>query len=319
MRYSSRAIACFLGALQLSSTTAGEIFPFQASLKQGETQTTAASDTATVYVTVGDEHGVPITDLKREDFVLHENGVPQVILEVSRDTATPLLIGVLVDVSGSTRSESKRQEKLHEIRRFLDNSIHGPGGAYLAVFSDWLTLVTIVTNDRVTLDDGFSRIQAAGRKGSTALYDGLYSLSGADFHGRSGRKVLLALSDFEDNSSRHKLDETIAEAQRTATTIFPLVEMNDLEWSSKKLAHRAQKDAKQAAEETGGAAFEIDSVKQLVGALETIQAQLHNSYVLRYHTTGTSKENKPVPMKVAVLRARAVVFAPQGRVITAAK
>ena len=54
-----------------------------------------------VLATVRDKHGMIVSNLGKDDFVLTEDGKPQTITYFSRETDVPLTMGLLVDTSGS--------------------------------------------------------------------------------------------------------------------------------------------------------------------------------------------------------------------------
>src|ERR1700719_4078886 len=58
-----------------------------------------------VYVTVTDAHGAPVAGLKKENFVLQEDGHEQKISVFDRESALPLSIALAIDTSLSTRHD----------------------------------------------------------------------------------------------------------------------------------------------------------------------------------------------------------------------
>src|SRR5258706_3187474 len=63
-----------------------------------------------VYVTVTDDHGSPVAGLKRENFVVQEDGREQTISVFDKESAVPLSIKLSVDTSPSTRHDLPPQE-----------------------------------------------------------------------------------------------------------------------------------------------------------------------------------------------------------------
>ena len=66
-------------------------------------------------VTVRDKHGALVTNLQKSDFTLTEDGRPQVIKSLTRESNLPFQMGLLVDtsrsVSGAMENERKAADK----------------------------------------------------------------------------------------------------------------------------------------------------------------------------------------------------------------
>ena len=58
-----------------------------------------------VYVTVTDAHGAPVAGLKKENFVMQEDGREQKISVFDKESAVPLSIALAIDTSLSTRHD----------------------------------------------------------------------------------------------------------------------------------------------------------------------------------------------------------------------
>src|SRR5271155_5554625 len=58
-----------------------------------------------VYVTVTDPHGAPVAGLKKENFVLQEDGREQAIRIFDKESALPISIALAIDTSLSTRHD----------------------------------------------------------------------------------------------------------------------------------------------------------------------------------------------------------------------
>src|SRR5258708_33849283 len=58
-----------------------------------------------VYVTVSDGHGSPVAGLKKENFVVQEDGREQTISVFDKESAVPLSIAMAIDTSLSTRHD----------------------------------------------------------------------------------------------------------------------------------------------------------------------------------------------------------------------
>jgi len=275
---------------------------------------TAAQDAAKdselriVYVAVVDKNRVPITDLKFEDFTIRENGVPQQIVDVTPTSETPLVLGVLVDVSGSASGQSSRHEKLNVLLQFLGSKVGKSEEAYITAFAMKPLRLTGITSNPLDLQAGLREVDTAHPIGSTALYDSVISAASTLPPDLPGRKILIVLSDFEDNSSGHGLDGAIFGVQKSGTAVFALVEINELNLRERRVT-RVSKAARQFAEETGGTAYFIRTPKDMGIALEHLQLLLRSSYAVKYHAGAATKKDGSVPLKIEVHRKDATVIA----------
>jgi VWFA-related protein len=271
------------------------------------------NDVETAYVAVLDKKGNAVTDLKREEFSVKEDGEVREVVEVESETKTPLTIGVLTDVSGSTSMDKQRKEKLLAFPSFLAKTLQGSDEAFVAGFADRCSAVTGLTNDAVELRTGLQKIAEARPSGATALYDCLVSAAETLEKERGRRRVILAMSDFEDNTSRQSLQKTVLRMQETGTAVFPLVELT-LPTDSRRARKQALEAANAIAKESGGAAYVFDKPQGLETALERIRIVLRNSYALKYRTSGAAKKGKSTALKIEVQRKHVRVVAAGGRV-----
>jgi VWFA-related protein len=270
------------------------------------------SDIRVAYVAVMDKKRAPISDLKYEDFSVRENGVPQQLVDVSLASESPLVVGVMVDVSGSTAVEQSRHERLNVLLGFLASSVGSNREAYITAFGMSSLRLTGITNNPAELQAGLKQVDNAHPYGGTALFDSLITVVSTMPPELPGRKILLVMSDFEENSSHHRLDETILRAQQTGTTIFALVEPGDHPRFSRK-PNRGSKLAQRFAEESGGEAYLIESPKDMEIALQHLQLLLKNSYAVKYHASAQPKKDGSVPLKIDVHRKDATLIATQQR------
>jgi VWFA-related protein len=262
-----------------------------------QTPGSVASNVTTVYVAVLEKSGKPVEGLTRIDFLVQERGVPSEVLEVSRATSSPLMIGTMVDLSGSANGEYRR-EFLQVLDSFFARSIHESETASLIAFAKSTYRVTGMTGSLGELRAGLKEVADGQPLGPTALYDCLFSASESLFQGIRGRPVLLVLGDFQDNGSSRKLDSTIAHLRDVGVAVFPLVPFEPRSQRSKN-SKDGWRNAKRMAEGTGGFASSFETPAEMDTALSKIQALLNNSYLLRYRPSGSAERDRSVTVKVA--------------------
>jgi len=270
-----------------------------------------AQDSATVFVSVASEKGIPVTGLTRSDFAVQENGKPQEVLEVTKADSVPLILGVVVDMSASAHDAMRSEDQSRVLYGFLDESLRSSDAAFLVGAGEENDIVTDVTNNPAALLRGLKELAAAKRWGSAAIWDAIDLCSLASLPGASRRRVVIVVSDFQDHASKQTVDETIMEAQRTGTNVFALQETGN--FASKGEWNRAKHNAERVAGETGGALYGVPSPRELAASLENIRLLLQNSYVLRYRPTTDPVGLKPVELRIRVSRRHCTVFAPARR------
>lgn len=203
-----------------------------------------------VAVTVTDDKGHIISDLKRSDFKLLDEGRVQKISSFARDTETsrqPTVIGFLVDTGAANRTHwDKFKEATKElIWRLLPNDPNYTG--YLISYADHERLETDTTSDPDKLTDQVDRLQPAG---GAALYNAI-RMACADRRLAPGepyrtRRVLIVIGDGHDSASQYSLDQVAELAQRDQITVYG---MSTLAFGA---SSDSSKDLERLAKATGG-------------------------------------------------------------------
>jgi VWFA-related protein len=280
-------------------------------IPQQSSDATPSGDVRKVYVAVADRDGTPTENLRLEDFLVTENGEPQQILGVSSAAATPLVLGILVDWSLSARSKPLVRDELELLWQFLKAAITKSDKALVVAFDDLPRRVSGITNDLPKLHAGLAEISNASPRGSTALYDSLEEVSSDIAKDSNARKIVVVLSDFEDNTSRSSLAKTLPRVIETGVTVFALFESH--EPGSGKAQINGWRTARLIAKESGGFAYSVKASANLAAALNQLLVALRSSYLVEYRATGRANKHKVVPLKVEVRRPGTSVFAPEYR------
>src|SRR5580693_6753043 len=216
-----------------------------------------------LVATVMDRHRNFVTDLDQSDFKILEDGAPQEIRYFGRDTDLPLRIGILLDTSNSIRPRLEFEKDAamdflqHVIRRNQDQ-------AFLMTFDNEPEVIQDYTGDLALLTDAI-RKQRAG--GGTALNDAIYRAAeklvnppvpkGAN---PEIRRVMVVISDGNDNLSDHALSEAVEAAIRAEAVISCISTNTDwlaIEGDKPHKMHieGGDKVLEQFAEQSGGRVF----------------------------------------------------------------
>jgi VWFA-related protein len=274
--------------------------------------TAGQAETAAIYITAATKKGMLIRHLKPEDLTITEDKVPAKIEQISCDRPEPMLMGILVDVSGSRRNDSHLRAHYDALAEFLDQFLTANDGAYVVAFNDQIYKLSEVTSDRTALSAAFDRLRKYEPHSSTALYDAIKAAAEANFKGRSGHRILLVVGDWEDNSSHVMGDEAMKAGQRTSTTIYAIVDSDD-GVQSKKSHKRAVEVATRATEETGGLAYVVEEKNDFSKALQAIGGAAVGSCRVAYTTTRNSDGKKGIKLHVEATSKNASIIYPRVR------
>jgi VWFA-related protein len=238
-------------------------------------------------VSVADNKGKTITNLKKEDFKVYEDDQLQSIRTFSRETDLPLSIVLLVDASGSVVDKVKFEQAA--ATDFFFNTIkRKKDRAAVVSFDSVPTLLSDDTADGFNdeperLAEAVKRIHAAG---GSSVYDAIYRSVEKLLALEQGerRKLIVLISDGDDNSSRYSLTESLDLSQRHDVTIYAISTNKTSETKSAD-KNRGDDVIKKLVEETGGKAYFPLKLDDLASDFQKIGDELRSQYVLSYTPT----------------------------------
>lgn len=242
-------------------------------------------DEVTVFFTVRKGHKY-IDDLTAAEVSVQDDHEPVAkLLSFERQVDLPLRLGLLVDTSDSVRSRFDFEKKLSS--QFLQKVIRpGLDSAFVMGFSTEPAITADYTDDRRQLTAGLSALRSGG---NTALFDAVAQacekLASADADQPVAR-VLVLLSDGEDNSSTRVLSDTIELAQRSDVTIYS-VSTNDSE-----IFPPGDAVMNLLGVETGGRMFTPHSDWGMEGAFSQIEREIRGRYALSYHPSNLAEDGR---------------------------
>jgi len=250
-----------------------------------------------VLFTVLNRRNKLVPDLEQGDFKVFDEGKAQDIRYFSKQTDLPLRIGMLLDTSNSIRDRIKFEQDasvsfLYSVlRRNKDE-------AFVMTFDDEPQILQGFTSDTGALRDEITKTRAGG---GTAIYDAIYDACANQLNHPPRppgdqpdvvRRVMILISDGEDNLSTHTRSEAIELAQRTSVVIYTI--STSTQWVSlsetnrDKLSDRkyhlteGDKILQDLADETGGRAFFPYHVDDLDQSFQDIGDELRNQYSIAY-------------------------------------
>ena len=230
-----------------------------------------------VFVSVRDANGRAVPDLKKTDFQLTEDAVPQNIAIFSQESALPLSIVMAVDTSLSTRDNLHFE--LASAKQFAHDIVNPARHDALAFyqFDEEVKELSPFTADLSRIDRAIGQVTVGG---TTSLYDAIYLASRA-LKKRQGRKVLVVITDGGDTQSSVTYDEAVRAAQQAEALIYSVI-IVPIE-SSPGRNTGGEHALIQISHDTGGQAYYADSTEQLDRVFRQIKEELHTQYLLAYY------------------------------------
>ena len=294
-----RPTAVFLvSVLALSAASAALLFA------QDDTTLKVEVNLVNILFNVRDKKGGLVGNLYKDDFKVFEDGKEQQVKYFNRETDLPLTIGLLIDVSAS-------QMNLIEIEKnaasqFFGTVLRKQDLAFLISFGEDAELLQDYTNSAKLLRGGLEGLKVnSGVSGvgpgpvptisqprGTVLYDAVYLAAADQLKGQVGRKVLVLITDGEDEGSRYKIAQAIEAAQKADAIIYGFWYVDRGFYMSRGMVFGGSSDSalRQMSEDTGGHVFHIDRKTTLQQAFDELQEEMRSQYAIGYTPTNPAKD-----------------------------
>src|SRR5215510_7415951 len=134
------------------------------------------------------------------------------------------------------------------------------------------------TDDPEKLADKIRKIRAGG---GTSLYDAIHVAVSDKLYNQDGRRVIILITDGDDNSSRVSLTETLEAAQKNDVTVYA-ISTNSTGYLGSKEQERGDKTLRKFATETGGKPFFPLKIQDLATSFVNIHEELRAQYQIGY-------------------------------------
>jgi Ca-activated chloride channel homolog len=249
-----------------------------------------------LHTSVLDDRGKFVDGLTEENFRVYEDKVEQKLSVFKREDI-PVSMGLVIDNSGSMRDKRPR---VNEAALTLVQSSNPQDEAFVVNFNDdfYLDLDKDFSSSIPELKEALERIDA---RGSTALYDAIIGSLDHLKKGSKEKKVLLIVTDGEDNTSRNSLEKTIREIQKTDTVIYTI---GLLSQESKKSAKTARRALTEIALASGGVAFFPENVEDVHSICEQVAHDIRHQYTLAYYPSNSARDGSFRSVHVDVIPPR---------------
>jgi Ca-activated chloride channel homolog len=267
-------------------------------------------------VSVLDKHGLPIRGLQLEHFAVYEDKVLQDI-SLFKQEDIPLSVGLVIDASGSM---TDKHDRVSTAAMTFVRESNPEDETSIVSFGDDVNLEQDFTSNTRKLNSALDGISS---NGDTALYDAVLlaarHLKEEGFH---DKKVLLVVSDGEDNHSKYKLKEVLA-ALRESKIILYTIGLLSSDFTYMYGGGGGKKPLKQLAEVTGGASYFPKNVSDVEEVCKRIARDLRNQYTIGYKPSNEKLDgswrkvlvqvNPPKTTSKVIVRTKQGYYAPVAR------
>jgi VWFA-related protein len=199
-------------------------------------------------------------------------------------------MGIVIDDSGSMKE--KRPAVNAAALTFVKTS-NPQDQAFVVNFNDVYYLDT-PGDFASSIEDLKAALSKIDSRGGTALYDAVLASIDHLKLGNRDKKVILVITDGEDNASRYPFEELLRTAQKSNAAIYAIGLLGEEEpgglFKMGHGSHRAAKILEKLAESTGGKAFFPKSLDEVGETCVQIARDIRNQYTLAYYPTNTRKD-----------------------------
>ncbi len=280
MKNAKKTIATLLLAC---AAYAQEAAPVPVPAVPDEAEAVFRSDTklVEVHATVTDSNGQLLTNLPRSAFKILENDVPQEIRVFKREDA-PVSLGLIIDNSASMLV---RRDQVAAAALRLVRASNKDDEVFVMTFNDKVALVQDFTHDISQLENSLKKIESTG---ATAMRDALsLGLEHLKRLAKNDKKVLLAVTDGEDNSSFKNLAKVVRAAQQDGCLLYAIGLLTE---ETERSTIAAKHDLDTLTLATGGEVFYPKDLSEVDGIAEHVARDLRNQYTIAYNPTNQAQD-----------------------------
>jgi Ca-activated chloride channel family protein len=242
-----------------------------------------------LHATVLDKKGRMVNDLTQDNFRVYEDGVPQK-LAVFSHADIPVTMGIVIDDSGSMR---EKRAAVNAAALTLVRTSNPQDQVFVVNFNDVYYLDT-PGDFASNMEDLKAALSKIDSRGGTALYDAVYASLDHLKLGNRDKKVLVVITDGEDNASRYTFDELIQRARQSNAVIYCIGLLGEEQpgglFKIGHGAHRGGKVLEKLAEATGGTAYFPKSLHEVDAICQQIAHDIRNQYTLAYYPSNTKRD-----------------------------
>jgi VWFA-related protein len=230
-----------------------------------------------LHATVVDKSGRLVTTLSQSAFQVYENGAQQALKLFKREDI-PVSLGLVIDNSGSMRD---KRAKVAAAAQDLVKDSNKDDEEFVVNFNDDAFLDTPdFTNDPKVLEQALTKIDS---RGGTAMRDAIrMSIDHIKQKAKKDKKVILVVTDGNDNASMISLENLVRAAQQSEVIIYAIGLLSDEE---RREAKRAKRALDALTEATGGQVYYPKELADVDRIAHQVAHDIRNQYTLAYTPT----------------------------------
>jgi len=258
-------------------------------------------------VSVFDKDGKIVRNLDKTAFTVYENGEKQT-LSVFRQEDVPISLGLIIDTSASM---TNKRDRVASAALAMVKASNPQDEVFIINFNESAVLARDFTSDTKDLESALRNLEP---KGETAMRDALrLGIEHLRHSAHRDKKVLLVVTDGEDNSSVETQAHLVQVAQQNDVIIYAVGLLGAEEPES---AARAKRQLTELTQQTGGRAWFPNDVAEIARITPEIAHEIRNQYTLAYTPTNLAADGAFRKIRVAadvpgaLVRTRSGYYAP---------
>jgi Ca-activated chloride channel homolog len=244
-----------------------------------------------LHATAEDKEGHLMMELPKSAFQIYENGVRQEIKGFRREDV-PVSLGLIID---SSASMTDKRDRVAAAALALVQSSNPDDEVFIVNFADTPSLDVDFTNDAAQLKKGLARVDSHGE---TAMRDAIRTaIDHLKGRNKKDKKVLVVVTDGNDNSSLASVESVMRAAQQSEVLIYSIALLSD---ETPHEADRAKRALDALAHATGGQVYYPKDVSEIDRIAPQIAHEIRNQYIVTYSPASQEMDGSYRQIRVLV-------------------
>jgi Ca-activated chloride channel family protein len=236
----------------------------------------ADTNLVVLNASVVDKNGKLLTDTPQSAFKVFENGIEQQ-LKVFRREDVPISMGIIIDNSGSMRN---KRASVAAASMALVRASNPQDEMFIVNFNDDVYLDQAFTSDNKKLEAALGKIDS---RGGTAMRDAIsMSMDYLRETGKKDKRVLLVVTDGNDNTSTISLEQLMRKFGQTGVLMYAIGLLNEEE---PREASKAKRALKSLAGASGGMVYFPKDPADVDKITPQVAREIRNQFILAYLPT----------------------------------